>query len=51
MILPQIPKWNWEKSTPGNNDCRVLYRKSQANLQEARERAEFRRLSKKYGSL
>ena len=41
MILPQIPKWNWEKSTPGNNDCRVLYKKSQENLARAeRERTE-----------
>ena len=41
MILKQIPKWNFEKSSPGRDDCRLLYKKSQENLSRAeRERME-----------
>ena len=35
MVLPQIPKWNFEKSSPGRDDCRLLYKKSQDNLARA----------------
>jgi hypothetical protein len=41
MILKQIPKLNFEKSSPGRDYCRLLYKKSQENLARAeRERTE-----------
>ena len=41
MILKQIPKRDFEKSSPGRDDCRLLYKKSQENLARAeRERIE-----------
>jgi hypothetical protein len=44
MILPKIPKWNFEKVKP--RDWGWYFKKEQ----EARDRAEFERLSKKYCS-